>query len=146
MSGLRFGGLVDGLGRIKYDEPELRAAELIQLAGKRISETIVRERVTRSIEQNNLLWHTYGEAVAEGVELIELASGLPVFRTSEDVHGFAKLNLLRRPVMTNRGEINLLGTTTTLSTDEFSNYVEMLCAKLAQYGVYIPPVGERESA
>ena len=98
-------------------------------------------KLTRTVAQNRLLWATYGDAVAEGVELVELATGLPVFRSSEDVHGFAKLNLLRRPVMTNRGEINLLGTTTTLSTEEFSRYVEMLCAKLASYGVYIPPRG-----
>ena len=141
---LRFPGTADGLGRFKPDEPEVRANELRKLQGKRLVETIVRERSTRSIEQNKLLWGgVYSEAVAEGVELVELASGLPVFQTSEDVHGFAKLMLLRRPVMTNRGELNLLGTTTTLSTDEFSTYIEMLCAKLANLGIYIPPAGSR---
>lgn len=138
-----FAAQVDGLGRLRFDEPELRASLLASLAGKRVVETIKRERLTRTIQQNRLLWATYGEAVAEGVELIEVETGQPVFKTSDDVHGFAKLNLLRRPVRTNRGEINLLGTTTTLSTEEFSKYIELLVAKLAGYGVYIPPQGTR---
>lgn len=143
MSELRFPAVIDGLGRLKFDAPELRQNELSRLVGKRVVEIVKREVLTRTIKQNNLQWAVYGEAVAEGVELVELATGLPVFQTSDDVHGFAKLNLLRKPVQTNRGEINLLGTTTTLSTTEHSLYIEMLCAKLASYGVYIPPMDER---
>ncbi len=140
MSEQRFGAEVDGLGRLRHDSPEAYAALLQSLKGKRVVVTIKRERNTRTAEQNAHLWgHVYSEAVAEGVELVELETGTPVFRTLEDVHGFAKLNLLRRPVMTNRGEINLLGTTTTLTPAEFSEYVERLVAKLAGYGVYIPP-------
>lgn len=138
MSELIFPATLDGLGRIRWDEPELAAAELSKLAGKRVTVKVTRERLTRTIEQNRFLWATYGDAVAEAVDLVEVESGSPVFRTREDVHGFAKLLLLRRPVMTNMGEINLLGSTTTLSTAEFSTYVEMLIAKLAQYGVRIP--------
>jgi hypothetical protein len=140
---LLFGASVDGLGRLKFDAPELRQHALAQLAGKRVVEHIKRERLTRTIQQNRLQWATYGEAVAYGVELVEVESGQPVFQTSDDVHGFAKLLLLRNPVMTNRGEINLLGSTTKLSTTEHSQYIEMLCARLAQYGVYVPPMGER---
>lgn len=136
-----FGAVVDGLGRLKFDDPDGRSAFLFGLKGRRVVETIKRERVTRTVEQNRLLWATYGEVVAEGVELVELATGLPVFQTSEDVHNFAKLALLRKPVMTNRGEVNLLGSTTTLSTEEFSKYIDLLCAKLATLGVYIPPMG-----
>ena len=140
MSEQRFGAEVDGLGRLRPDNPEAYAALLQALKGKRVVVTIKRERDTRTAAQNAHLWgHVYSEAVAEGVELVELETGAPVFRTLEDVHGFAKLNLLRRPVMTNRGEINLLGTTTTLTPAEFSEYVERLVAKLAGYGVYIPP-------
>lgn len=140
MAEQRFGAVIDGLGRIRPDQQEAYAALLQSLIGKRVNVEIRRERNTRTAAQNKLIWgHVYAEAVAEGVELVELATGLPVFKTSEDVHGFAKLNLLRRPVLTNRGEINLLGTTTTLTTDEFSKYVELLCAKLAGYGIYIPP-------
>lgn len=140
---MRFPAVVDGLGRLRFDAPELRATELAKLQGRRVVETIKREVLTRSIEQNRLLWATYGEAVAWSPDLTELATGQPVFRTSEDVHGWAKLNFLRRPVMTNRGEMDLLGTTTKLSTSEFSLYVEMLVAKLAEYQVFIPPMGER---
>jgi len=136
---LLFAASVDGLGRLKFDAPELRQHALAQLAGKRVVEHIKRERLTRSVEQNRALWGVYGDAVAEGVELVELSSGQPVFRTSEDVHNWAKFLLLRRPVMTRMGEVNLVGTTTTLSTEEFSKYIELLVAKLAQYGVFIPP-------
>ena len=135
----RFSGVVDGLGRFRADS-EAYSALLHSLAGKRVHVEVRRERVTRTVEQNRLLWATYESAVAEGVELVELATGEPVFQTSEDVHAFAKMTLLRRPVMTNRGEINLLGTTTTLTTAEFSEFIERLVAKLAQFGVYIPPV------
>ncbi len=138
MSELIFPASLDGLGRIRYDEPELVAAELRRLAGKRVVVQVKRERLTRTIEQNKYMWGVYGDAVAEGVELIELATGSPVFQTREDVHGWAKLMLLRRPVMTSKGELNLLGTTTTLSTEEHARYMEMLIAKLANLGIYIP--------
>jgi hypothetical protein len=135
----RFSAVIDGQGRIRPDQPEAYHGLLHSLIGKRVNVEIRRARETRTVQQNKGLWHVYGEAVAEGVELVELASGQPVFQTSEDVHGWAKFLLLRRPVMTNRGELNLFGTTTTLSTEEFSKYIELLVAKLAGYGIYIPP-------
>lgn len=139
MSEQRFGAEVDGLGRLRHDSPEAYAALLQALKGKRVAVTIKRERDTRTAQQNRLLWSVYGEAVAEGVDLIELATGQPVFKCAEDVHAWAKLNFLRRPVETNHGTLNLLGTTTTLSTEEFSRYVELVCGTLAKLGVYIPP-------
>lgn len=140
MSEQRFLAEVDGLGRLRPDSPESYAALLQALKGKRVVVTIKRERDTRTAQQNRHLWgHVYAEAVAEGVELIELATGQPVFRCAEDVHSWAKLNFLRRPVETNHGTLNLLGTTTTLSTEEFSRYVELVCGTLAKLGVYIPP-------
>jgi hypothetical protein len=138
MSELVFPAIVDGLGRIRYDEPELVAAELRRLAGKRVHVKVTRERLTRSIEQNRLLWSIHGEAVADSADWVVLATGQPVFENRDAVHGFAKANLLLKPTMTNRGEVNLLGSTTKLSTAEFSKYIELLCAKLAQYGVKIP--------
>jgi hypothetical protein len=144
MSALIFPATADGIGRLRFDTPEIVAAELSRLAGKRLKVEIKRLHDTRTLAQNARMWCLYGDAVAEGTELVELASGLPVFQSREDVHGFAKLNLLRRPVMTNRGEISLLGTTTTLTISEHAEYMERLVAKLANYGVYIPPyLGER---
>lgn len=135
----RFAAVVDGQGRIRPDQPEAYHGLLHSLIGKRVNVEIRRARETRTVNQNAHLWgHVYENAVAEGVELVELATGLPVFRTREDVHAFAKATLLRRPVETNRGTIDLLGTTTTLTTVEFSEFVERLCAKLAGYGVYVP--------
>jgi len=142
LSELAFPGTADALGRLRFDDPELVANELRAIAGKRLRVIIKRLLDTRSMGQNRLLWgHLYTETVANAVDLVEIESGLPVFQTREDVHGFGKLLLLRRPVMTNRGELNLLGTTTTLTTAEFNDYMERLCAKLATLGVYIPPVG-----
>lgn len=138
---LLFEATADAIGRLKWETPEAVSAELSKLAGRKLRVEIKRAVNTRSIEQNNALWWMYGEAVADGVEFVELETGQPVFQRREDVHGFAKLALLRRPVLTNRGEIDLLGTTTTLSTEEFAQYMERLVAKLAQYGVYIPPFG-----
>jgi len=86
----RFSGVVDGLGRFRADS-EAYSALLHSLAGKRVHVEVRRERVTRTVEQNRLLWATYESAVAEGVELVELATGEPVFQTSEDVHAFAKM-------------------------------------------------------
>jgi hypothetical protein len=138
---LRLEATVDGLGRLRFDPPEIAAAELSRLAGKKVTVIVKRAVNTRSIAQNRLLWASYGEAVAEGVDFVELETGQPVFQSRDDVHGFAKLALLRRPVMTNRGEIDLLGTTTKLTTAEFSKYMDLLVAKLAKYGVYVPPPG-----
>lgn len=131
----------DAIGRIRWEAPEVVANELAKLAGRPMRAELKRAVNTRSIEQNKALWWMYGEAVADGVSFVELETGQPVFKTREDVHGFGKLNLLRRPVMTNRGEIDLLGTTTLLTVQEFSEYMERLVAKLANYGVYIPPFG-----
>lgn len=139
MSVLLFGATVDGIGRLKFDVPELVAFELAKIAGKHVNVHVKRERDVRTVAQNSYLWsHVYSEAVAESTGLVELATGCQVFQTRDDVHGFAKLELLRRPIMTNRGELNLLGTTTTLTPEEFSKYTEMVCAKLASFGVYIP--------
>jgi hypothetical protein len=138
MSETRYAATIDGIGRLRFEQPELVAVEMSRLAGKRVSVIVKRDFDVRSLQQNKFMWAVYGDAVAEGTELVELASGLPVFKTREDVHGFAKVNLLRRPVLTNRGEINMLGTTTTLTTEEHARYMEMLFAKLAFYGVEIP--------
>lgn len=143
MPELRFPAVVDGLGRLRFDAPELRATELAKLQGKRVVEIIKREVLTRSIEDNRALWGDYAEAVAEGPDLIDLGTGKPVFMTSEEVHGWAKLMFLRRPVETNRGHIDLLGTTTTLTREELHEYRNLLVAKLAGYGVYVRPAGER---
>jgi hypothetical protein len=136
-------GAVDQRGRFCPDRGDLFTAELASLSGKRVVLWLKQERTTRSLAQNRYMWAVYGEAVAESVDLVELATGLPVFKDRAAVHGFAKLNLLKHPVMTNRGEINLLGTTTTLSTGEHATYTEALFAKLAFYGVEIPEYGGR---
>jgi hypothetical protein len=140
---LRFPARVDGLGRLVFDAPELRTMELSRLAGRRVVEVVKREVLTRTIEDNRALWGDYAEAVAEGPDLVDLGTGQPVFMTSEEVHGWAKLMFLRRPVETNRGRIDLLGTTTTLTRDELREYRNLLVAKLAGYGVYVRPAGER---
>ena len=135
----RLPATIDGLLRFKWDDPDTAQALLRGLVGKRVNVLVTRYRETRTAEQNRALWRgVYTEAVAEGVELVEIATGQPVFKSAEDVHAWAKLNFLRRPVMTNRGELNLLGTTTTLTPEEFSSYIELVVAKLAQLGVYIP--------
>jgi hypothetical protein len=139
---LIFPATADAIGRLRFDAPELAAVELSRLAGKPLSVMVKRAFANRSDAQNRLLWgHVYAEAVADGIELVELATGEPVFKTRDDVHNFGKVNLLTRPVETNRGLINLLGTTTTLTTAEFSEYIERLCVKLAGFGIYIPPIG-----
>lgn len=142
MSELRFSGTVGQDGRIHFDSNVTMMSELRKLAaGMRVSVLVRVERPRRSTEQNRLLWHTYGEAVADGVDLVELSTGAPVFQTRQQVHDCAKMWFLRRPVVTNRGELDLLGTTTTLTTSEFSEFLERVVAKLAQFGVYVPPPG-----
>ncbi len=64
-----------------------------------------------------------------------------VFQTRDDVHDFAKLNLIATTRRTTRGMLNLLGSTTEFSETEFSEYIERVCAKMALLGVYIPPAG-----
>jgi hypothetical protein len=140
---IQLGATVDGLGRLKPDDAGAWAVALKGLEGKRVVVEIKRERNTRTLAQNKLLWgHVYTEAVAESADWCEIETGAHVFRTVEDVHGWAKLNFLRRPVRTTRGDLDLLGTTTRLTAEEFSRYVEHVVAKLAGFGVYIPPSGE----
>ena len=116
---------------------------MARLAGKRVVEQIKREVLTRTIEDNRALWGDYTEAVGEGPDLIDLSTGQPVFMTPEDVHSWAKLLFLRRPVETNRGHLDLLGTTTTLTREELQEYRNLFVAKLANLGVYVRPASER---
>lgn len=145
MSLILFGN-VDTIGRIKYDEPELAATELSRYAGKYVRVEVVWQRNTRSLAQNAMGWgHVYREAVAEAADWLILdATGAPVrpvFRSRNDVHNFAKANLLLAPTPTTRGMVPLMGSTTELTTSEYSEYIERLCALLAQKGVKIPPAG-----
>jgi len=140
---LLFAASVDTFGRLKFDQPEVRQHLLARLAGKRVVEQIKREVLTRTIEDNRALWGDYTEAVGEGPDLIDLSTGQPVFMTPEDVHSWAKLLFLRRPVETNRGHMDLLGTTTTLTREELQDYRNLFVAKLANLGVYVRPGSER---
>lgn len=132
----------DSLGRLRFDDPELAAHEIARLAGKPLRVEIALFRHRRSDAQNRMGWgHVYKEAVADAADWIISETGLPVFQTRDDVHRFGKLHLLVKPTMTNRGMVDLLGTTTELDTAEYNEYIERLCAKLAQNGVYVPPIG-----
>lgn len=131
-------------GLIVFEHEPIVRRELAALAGKTVNVQVSKFRRTRTIEQNSLLWWSYGEALGEAVDLVELRTGLPVFKTRRQLHDTAKMWLLRKPVETNRGTLDLLGTTTTLNTQEFSDYLERFAAKMADLGVSVPsPNGGR---
>lgn len=97
--------------------------------GKAVELKLDRVRDTRSLRQNKFLWGVVLATIAE-------ATG----NTTEDLHEYFKTKFLpRRFVVLNGKEQEVTKTTTTLTTDEFSKYLEQLAAFAAtELGITIP--------
>jgi hypothetical protein len=114
-------------------------AALNRHAGKgplRVVLSRVSER--RSSIQNRLLWYVYRQ-VLEGLRELALEAGeTSPFRDEDDVHEAMKHLFLGVTVRRFKGgEIEILPSTTTLDTFQFSRYVNNVVAWAAKHGVYV---------
>ena len=89
-------------------------------------------RNPRSLNQNSLLWMWYG--------IIADATG----HSPEQLHRIFKRMFLEPKFEVYRGkEIKLPGSTTTLSTSEFANYLDNINSEASDLGIILPQPNDR---
>ncbi len=125
-----FGGKVKG-GKLKLDMPQGYLVELSRLEGQRIELTIRKERNIRTMNQ-----HRYYFGVV-----------LKVFGDycgydPEELHEACKHEFLRAYVTIGEKAYRSARSTTTLTTEEFSEYLDKVIRLAAEQGCYIPQPGE----
>lgn len=82
----------------------------------------------RTINQNSYYWGVVLDTIAESTG-----------HTQEELHEvFKKMFLPKKFLLINKKEIQLDGTTTALSTDEFGKYIDRIIAEAGQMGIAIP--------
>ena len=130
MNDLKFSGTVRQ-GRIKYDTPAKYLVFLASLEGKRIELTLQKERNNRTLSQNRLYWGVVVDILADyfGYTAEEMHSELK--RKFNPVH--SKIDI----------DTTFGGSTTKLSTVEFTEYMEKIKRWASiEYHVYIPDANE----
>lgn len=110
-------------GRISLYMRDEFAGLIQKLNGKQIEIVLRRHKEKRSNGQNALYWATYIPAFAE-------YSG----HTPEEMHDAFKMMFLRRE----GGKFDTVRSTTSLSTDEFTEYLAKIELLAAEHGVFIP--------
>ena len=132
---LTYYGRVEQDGALKLPGAKIRK-EVAHFAGKEIEVTIQRKKKHRSSPQNRYYHGVVVEMIRSGMK--DMGDDV----TQEQVHEFLKWRFLRaQRVDESTGELlyEYAGSTASLSTIEFSEYVEKCCQFAAEFlGVSIP--------
>lgn len=125
--GERFtGSVVDG--QIRIDQPDRWKALKERLEGKPIEVSVGRLRQNRSLRANNYMWAIY--------RVIAQETGEDEYRIHAVMKGlYLPLVDLELP---NGQTIKTLGTTTTLDTKGFAEFIGKIKAWAAQEGIRVP--------
>jgi hypothetical protein len=112
--------------------------------GKTLRLTGHTPRQRRTREQNAYLWAGVYEALFHGIRMLTEEQGISnPYGSVDDLHEWAKWKFLRIKRVMPSGELeDFPGSSALLSIDEFSVYVEQLCAWGAQRGIYVPRADE----
>jgi hypothetical protein len=129
MNNLSFHGEVKE-GKLKLDSPAKYLVYLSSLEGKRIELTLRKERNNRTLSQNAYYWGVVIEILGQhfGYEPEEMHEEMK--RKFNPIH--SKIDL----------EESFGGSTTKLSTVEFSDYLDKVMRFATENGIYIPSAGE----
>jgi hypothetical protein len=114
-------------------------AHLGRLVGQTIKLTVTRQKGKRSSQQNKYLWACVYEDYLNGLKerAADVGMVLP-FRTKDDLHHHLKAKYIGLPVADFDGEeVHLDPTTTVLTTEQFSLYIEAIKSEAARRGIYI---------
>lgn len=104
---------------------------LLKFKGKTVQVTAENLRKVRSTEQNAYYWGVVVRMIADHCG----------YRTAEEVQGVHEE--LRRKFLTGHGPLSVTPSTASLSTEEFSEYVEAVRRWAAdELGIYIPDPNE----
>jgi NinB protein len=106
---------------------------LCSLEGKAVDLTVEKKRVKRSDQQNRYLWGVVYEVIARQCGY-----------TTEQIHDLLRYKFLKVEDGRTPGMYTITSTT-KLTKDEFSEYIEQIRAWASEFlGCYIPEAGEVE--
>ena len=132
----RFAAEVSDKGELRIADPIRWRARLSRLSGKRVLVTVQREKHARSLKANAYLWGVVYEVLAEW-------SG----HSPEEIHEAMKMTFLPRRQLTIKatGEVmDIPGSTATLDSEAFSDYVSRVKLFAAESGCHVPDPDEVE--
>lgn len=111
----------------------------LQNLGSGFIEIIIRLAGKRSSPQNRYYWGAMLPIVKEGLK------GVGIEMSKEQTHELLKYKFLKREFVTSDGDIlQIIGSTTELSTKEFNEYIESIQIWSAEYlNVNIPDPNEQ---
>ena len=111
----------------------------LQNLGSGFVEIIIRLAGKRSSPQNRYYWGAMLPIVKEGLK------GVGIEMSKEQTHELLKYKFLKREFITSDGDIlQIIGSTTELSTKEFNEYIESIQIWSAEYlNVNIPDPNEQ---
>ena len=111
----------------------------LQNLGSGFVEIIIRLAGKRSSPQNRYYWGAMLPIVKEGLK------GVGIEMSKEQTHEMLKYRFLKREFITSDGDIlQIIGSTTELSTKEFNEYIESIQIWSAEYlNVNIPDPNEQ---
>lgn len=111
----------------------------LQNLGSGFIEIIIRLAGKRSSPQNRYYWGAMLPIVKEGLK------GVGIEMSKEQTHDMLKYRFLKREFVTSDGDIlQIIGSTTELSTKEFNEYIESIQIWSAEYlNVNIPDPNEQ---
>lgn len=89
--------------------------------------TVERKRGTRSEKMNNYLWGVVYETIAEKTGYLP-----------EEVHQIFRSKFLSEKRVWRGGNITIARSTATLTTDEFSEYLNQIISDVAEMSIEIP--------
>jgi hypothetical protein len=119
-------------GRLVVDQPARLAAQLAKLEGKRVRVTVETPPTVRSLDANSYYW---GVVIAYWSEWTGY--------DPKEMHGTLKAERLSEiRILPDGTEIEAKRSTSTLTTGEFSEYVDWCRRKAAEHGLYIPGPNE----
>jgi len=136
---------------LKPHEPSRWYAALTRLAGKakpgapcNVRVSIVRDKGTRTVAANRLLWGTYRFALAALREkYLEIGERCP-FANEDEFHAAMKYLVLGTDSVSlpNGERLEKPSSTTRLRPEQFHAFYQRVCRWCSEHGVYVPPPEE----
>lgn len=132
-----FGGTVKA-GVLTFDDPLRWKATLGKLAGHRVTITVRREQQRRTTNQNAWYWSSVGP-----LALFSEWTGYE----KDEAHDLLKSMFLKVERVLPSGEVvETIGSTASMSIEEFSAYCDRVVRFLAEHGMCVPEPGQRMEA
>ena len=123
----RFIGKVSG-GKLHLNDIDKYQSWINSLEGKAVEVSVAKETTSRTEKQNKYLW---------GVVYTVISDYLGY--TNDEVHELMKSILLKKHMEAGNKRYTVIRSTTDLSTDEFSKYIEDVKRWASkEFGLYVP--------